>query len=298
MAVWSDDFSEDTSQNYAILWRNVTGGRGYGNPPESTSITVSDGYLTAEITNSGYCKGIVYLKAKPTVNPLTENFVIEVRGRSHGWDGFASGITLAVDRVPEGSGNFEKFIRFVYSTYPSPDRIELQTHQRTLVSMDSDVDTEKTMCTFGPWNKFRIEKDGTWWKFFFNDNLIWEGEIPEADEEMYIGFTVDVTSGESGWTAINTYDDYYFALYPFGEITNISSPSSAHAGDSLSVSVDVKNTGSDGTIWCRLVDTYDDSEIGIRQESYLASEEIKTFSWVITMPNRDLTVRVEAGHEE
>ncbi|RLJ08599.1 MAG: hypothetical protein DRP12_00090 [Candidatus Aenigmatarchaeota archaeon] len=88
-------------------------------------------------------------------------------------------------------------------------------------------------------------------------------------------------------------------LEGFATIVSVSAPSTAHEGETITVNVTVRNDGeASDTIWCRLVDTYDNTEIGARQEAVLDVGQETIFTWSLTMPGRDLTIRVEAGHVE
>jgi hypothetical protein len=83
-------------------------------------------------------------------------------------------------------------------------------------------------------------------------------------------------------------------------ITNITAPSTVHAGSTFDVSVTIRNDGqTTDTLFASLTDVATGTLIGARQQASLAVGGTQTFTWTgIVMPNRDLTIRVDAGHVE
>jgi hypothetical protein len=81
-------------------------------------------------------------------------------------------------------------------------------------------------------------------------------------------------------------------------IINVSAPPNARPGDVFTVTVSVRNDGSDDTIFAVLYDNDTGEVIGARQETILASGSSADFSWDITMPEKDLNIRIDAGHVE
>ena len=86
---------------------------------------------------------------------------------------------------------------------------------------------------------------------------------------------------------------------PRASIISISAPDSAREGEQFDASMTVENVGDgDGYIFGRLIDADTGEEIGSITSTLLAVGETAKFTWTLTMPGRDLTIRFEAGHIE
>ena len=84
---------------------------------------------------------------------------------------------------------------------------------------------------------------------------------------------------------------------PFIQITALSAPATARPGDRISATWTVRNTGGDTTVltqFIQFIDTTAGATIG-RESFGLAPGASRRGSTFFTMPNRDLTLRVEAG---
>ena len=84
---------------------------------------------------------------------------------------------------------------------------------------------------------------------------------------------------------------------PFGHITNISAPSQARAGDTITITVTVQNTGSSGTLFVKMIDLSNMSVVYNQRQSVSAGASAN-FTATLTMPNRDLNLQIQAGHIE
>lgn len=81
-------------------------------------------------------------------------------------------------------------------------------------------------------------------------------------------------------------------------ISGINAPTEAGEGESVPVSANIRNDGGDDTIFAMMTDTDTNEVVGARQEIVLATGIEATFPWDIVMPNRQLNLRIDAGHVE
>jgi len=97
---------------------------------------------------------------------------------------------------------------------------------------------------------------------------------------------------------VQTTKDFTITLETvFANITGISAPSSAKAGDAVNIVVTVQNTGNaTGTLYCRIVDRDDGSVPGAQKSVSVAPGGSGLFGWDLTMPSKDWHLRAEAWH--
>lgn len=85
----------------------------------------------------------------------------------------------------------------------------------------------------------------------------------------------------------------------FATITNINAPSNAYEGDAVQITSSIRNDGSvSDELWSTLTDTDNETIIGTRQSATHNSSETLDYSWTLTMPSKNLNIRLDAGHVE
>jgi len=95
-------------------------------------------------------------------------------------------------------------------------------------------------------------------------------------------------------------DTATFTVYlevPLAAVTRLEYPVTAGEGDLVRIEIDVKNYGyTSGDIWARIIDLDTLEEIGPLQTIYVMKDYKATIRWEFTMPDRSLSLRLEAGH--
>ena len=81
-------------------------------------------------------------------------------------------------------------------------------------------------------------------------------------------------------------------------IVSVESPSEAQSGDIISISTNIRNDGGSDTIFAVLKDKDTSGVVGARTPIVMDSGSQYTFTWDSTMPNKKLSLLLEAGHEE
>lgn len=87
---------------------------------------------------------------------------------------------------------------------------------------------------------------------------------------------------------------------PEGEasLVSINAPAEAEVDNLINISATIMNIGGDDSILAYLTDIDTNQIIGSRQEVFIPSGQENTFTWNITMPNRQLNLEVSSGHVE
>jgi hypothetical protein len=86
--------------------------------------------------------------------------------------------------------------------------------------------------------------------------------------------------------------------YPKLSIVSVNVPSSVEAGKGFTLTLNWKNLGDAGTGWWRIVDLDTGTEVLARSAWSVSAAETGMKSASITMPNRNLRLRIEIGHTE
>jgi len=89
------------------------------------------------------------------------------------------------------------------------------------------------------------------------------------------------------------------AAYPLIRVVSINAPSTARPGGSVSISFVWQNDGGEGFAWWRVIDLDTMQEYVPRSTGGATpGSQLQVTVPPITMPNRDLHVRIEVGHIE
>ncbi len=86
--------------------------------------------------------------------------------------------------------------------------------------------------------------------------------------------------------------------YPKMSIISVDVPSTVEAGKSFTLTLSWSNLGDAGTAWWRIADLDTGTEVLPRTTWPVAAGESGTKAASITMPNRNLNLRLELGHVE
>lgn len=87
--------------------------------------------------------------------------------------------------------------------------------------------------------------------------------------------------------------------YPKLTIVNITPPTvPMPAGQTFDFLTDWRNDAEAGTAWTRLIDLATSTELSPKTEFQVGKEQTGTIKHTVTMPNKDLRLRVEIGHVE
>jgi hypothetical protein len=86
--------------------------------------------------------------------------------------------------------------------------------------------------------------------------------------------------------------------YPKMSIVSVDVPSTAEAGKSFTLTVNWKNSADAGTAWWRITDLDTGAEVLPRTTWTVAAGESGAKAASITMPSRNISLRVEIGHTE
>ena len=123
------------------------------------------------------------------------------------------------------------------------------------------------------------------------------------DETFYITYTGYVAGQVPVVCALGEEKTYHRVLTPIlvpegeADITNITAPSEATAGDPVAITANVNNIGDDDFMFASLVD--DDTGIEIDYViGYAPSGLTLPFEFTPDMPNKIWNLRVDAGHQE
>jgi hypothetical protein len=83
---------------------------------------------------------------------------------------------------------------------------------------------------------------------------------------------------------------------PKARIDSVSAPSSANAGDSISVKISLYNAGAAGILWGGIDDKNTGEIVGAQEPIQLEGGASGELDWALTMPNKDWNLLAKAGH--
>ena len=86
--------------------------------------------------------------------------------------------------------------------------------------------------------------------------------------------------------------------YPKIVIVSVNAPSTVQQGETFTVTMNWRNDGDAGTAWYRILDLDTNEEVLPRTTWSVAEGESGSKTVSITMPARNLRLRLETGHVE